>query len=63
MKGIADMSEKIGNNTDENDEIANFGIKVGKDGKMNFFADINGSSFKADSMDDLVKSIVSSKVS
>ena len=63
MKGIADMSEKIGNNTDESDEIANFGIKVGKDGKMNFFADINGSSIKADSMDDLVKSIVSSKVS
>ena len=63
MKAITDMSEKIGNNTDENDEIANFGIKMDKNGKMNFFADINGSSFKAGSMDDLIKNFMSSKTS
>ena len=61
MKTITDMSEKIAGNTDESDEIANFGIKMDKSGKMNFFADINGSSFKADSMDDLIKTFVSSK--
>jgi hypothetical protein len=61
MKTITDMSEKIAGNTDENDEIANFGIKMDKSGKMNFFADINGGSFKADSMDDLIKTFVSSK--
>ena len=61
MKSISDMSQKIGNNTDESDEISNFGIQVDKSGKMNFFADINGNSFKADSMDDLIKNLVSSK--
>ena len=61
MKTISDMSEKIGNNTDENDDISNFGIKVDKNGKMNFFADINGGSFKADSIDNLIKSFVTAK--
>ena len=61
MNSISDMSEKIGNNTDESDEISNFGIQVDKSGNMKFFADINGGSFKADSMDDLIKNFVSSK--
>lgn len=61
MKTISDMSEKIGNNTGDDDEISNFGIKMDKNGKMNFFADINGSSFKADSLDGLIKNFMSSK--
>lgn len=61
MKTISDMSEKIGNNTDESDDIANFGIQVDKNGSMKFFADINGGSFKADSMDNLIKDLVASK--
>ena len=48
-------------NTDENDEIANFGIKFDKSGKMNFFADINGNSFSDMSMDSLISSITASK--
>ena len=63
MKTITDMSEKIGENTDENDEIANFGIKFDKSGKMNFFADINGNSFSDMSMDSLISSITASKTS
>ncbi len=61
MKSITDMSEKIGESTDEADEISNFGIQVDKNGKMNFFADINGNSFKADSMDSLIQNLVSAK--
>ena len=61
MSTITKMSEKIGENTDENDEIANFGIKVDKSGKMNFFADINGKSYADTSMDALVKNLVSDK--
>lgn len=61
MKTISSMSEKIDANTDENDEIANFGIKLDKGGKMNFFADINGSSFAGDSIDSLIKNLADSK--
>ena len=61
MKTISDMSEKIGSNTGEEDDISNFGIRTDKNGKMNFFADINGGSFKADSVDDLIKSFMASK--
>lgn len=61
MKTISDMSEKIVNNTGDDDEISNFGIKMDKNGKMNFFADINGNSFKADSLDGLIKNFMSSK--
>ena len=61
MKTISDMSEKIGNNTGEEDEISNFGIRTDRNGKMNFFADINGGSFKADSVDDLIKNFMASK--
>ena len=61
MKTISDMSDKIGQNTDELDEIANFGIKTDKNGKMRFFADINGGSFKADTMDDLIKNLTAAK--
>ncbi|WP_034452179.1 DUF6033 family protein [Butyrivibrio sp. AE2032] len=61
MKSISDMSEKIGGNTDESDEISNFGIQMDKNGNMKFFADINGNSFKADSMDDLIQNLISAK--
>ena len=61
MNTIMSMSEKIGENTSDEDEIANFGIKLEKDGKLSFFADINGKSFTDNSMDSLVKSIVSDK--
>ncbi len=61
MKSISDMSSKIGENTGEEDEISNFGISFDKNGKMNFFADINGNSYKGDSMDSLIKSLVSEK--
>ena len=61
MKTISDMSEKIGSNTNESDDISNFGIKMDKNGKMNFFADINGNSFKADSIDNLIKNFTTSK--
>ena len=61
MKTISDMSEKIGSNTDENDEISAFGLKMNKNGKFDFFADINGNSFKADSIDNLIKSFTTSK--
>lgn len=61
MNTIKDMSEKINSSTGEDDEISNFGIKLDKDGKMSFFADINGKSFADTSMDSLVKSIMSDK--
>lgn len=61
MKTISDMSQKIGENTDETDEIANFGIKVDNNGKINFFADINGNNYSDTSMDSLINSIVGSK--
>lgn len=61
MKTISDMSGKIGENTGEEDEISNFGISFDKNGKMNFFADINGSSYVGDSVDSIVKSIVTDK--
>jgi hypothetical protein len=61
MKKISDMSEKIGESTGDDDEISNFGITIGKDGKMNFFADINGSSHKADSLDGIIQSLAAAK--
>jgi hypothetical protein len=61
MNKISDLSKKIEENTGDDDEISNFGISIGKDGKVNFFADINGQSFKDTSVDSLLKSIVSSK--
>ena len=61
MGKITEMSQKIGENTGDEDEIANFGIRLDKDGKLNFFADINGKSYADTSMDALVKSLVSDK--
>lgn len=61
MNTISKMSDKIGENTDENDDISNFGIKIDKSGKMNFFADINGKSFTGTTMDALVNELVSGK--
>lgn len=61
MKTISNMSDKIGASTDENDEISNFGIKFDKSGKMNFFADINGSSFGGDSIDSIIQKLAESK--
>lgn len=61
MTAIKDMSEKIGENTGEDDEVSNFGIKMDKNGKMSFFADINGKSFADGTMDSLIKSIASDK--
>lgn len=62
MKMVTDLSDKISENTDDKDEISNFGISLGKDGKLNFFADMNGNSYNGASVDDLIKSIVSDKV-
>jgi hypothetical protein len=61
MSKITDLSEKIGENTGEDDEVSNFGIRLDKNGKFNFFADINGQSYTDTSMDALVKNIVSAK--
>jgi len=61
MSKISDMSQKINENTDEQDEISNFGISIGKDGKINFFADINGNSYSNDSLDQVIKSLVFDK--
>ena len=61
MKAINDMSQKIGENTGEEDEISNFGISFDKDGKMNFFADINGNSYTDTSIDSIVKALVADK--
>ncbi|SFB67758.1 DUF6033 family protein [Butyrivibrio sp. YAB3001] len=61
MGKIKEMSEKISQNTDEKDEIANFGLRMDKSGKFNFFADINGKSYTHESMDNLVKSLLADK--
>ncbi|WP_022774452.1 DUF6033 family protein [Butyrivibrio sp. AE2015] len=61
MTKISDMSQKISENTDEKDEISNFGISIGKDGKLNFFADINGNSYSNNSLDEVIKSLVTDK--
>ena len=61
MKTITDLGKKIGENTNEKDEVSNFGIRLDKNGKLNFFADINGKSYADTSMDALVKSLVSDK--
>ncbi len=58
MKTIGDLSEKITQSTGDEDEIANFGIKVDKEGKMNFYADINGNNYSDTSMDSLIKQIM-----
>ena len=61
MNKISELSEKINESTDEKDEISNFGIRLGKDGMFDFFADVNGKSYADTSMDALVKSLVSDK--
>ncbi len=61
MKTISDLSGKIEGAVENSEEIENFGIKVDKGGKMNFFADIGGNSFSSPTMDDLIKTIGSSK--
>ena len=61
MNVIKSLSEKIGENTEETDEIANFGLKFDKNGKINFFADINGKNYGADSMDSLIQSLMADK--
>ena len=61
MNKITDLGKKIGENTNEKDEVSNFGIRLDKNGKLNFFADINGKSYADTSMDALVKSLVSDK--
>lgn len=61
MNKISDMSQKISENTNEKDSISNFGISIGKDGKLNFFADINGNSYSNNSLDEIIKSLVTDK--
>lgn len=61
MNKISDLSQKITENTDENDEISNYGIRMDKDGKLDFFADVNGKSYADTSMDALIKNLVSDK--
>ncbi len=61
MKMVTDLGNKISENTDEKDEISNFGISFGNDGKLNFFADMNGNSYRSGSVDDLINSILSDK--
>ena len=61
MNKISDLSQKIGENTGEDDDVSNFGIRLDKNGQFNFFADINGKSYTDTSMDALVKSLVSGK--
>ena len=61
MSKITDLSKKIGENTGEDDEISNFGIRLDKIGEFNFFADINGKSYTDTSMDALIKNMVSAK--
>ena len=61
MKMVTDLGNKISENTDEKDEISNFGISLGNDGKLNFFADMNGNSYRSGSVDDLINSILSDK--
>ena len=59
MTSIKTMSEKIAENTSEEDDISNFGIRMDKSGKLSFFADINGKSFQDNSMDSLIQSLFS----
>ena len=61
MNKITDLGKKIGESTNEKDEISNYGIRLDKNGKLNFFADINGKSYADTSMDALVKNLVSDK--
>lgn len=61
MSKISDMSQKISEITDDKDEISNFGLNIGKDGKINFFADINGNSYSNNSLDEIIKSLVTDK--
>lgn len=61
MNTMSKMSEEIGKNTDDKDDISNYGIQFDKNGKMNFFADINGGSFKDSTMEGLIKSFMEAK--
>ena len=47
--------------TNEEDSVSNYGIRMSKDGKIDFFAEVNGKSYADTSMDALVKSLVSDK--
>ncbi|SCY66578.1 DUF6033 family protein [Butyrivibrio sp. INlla14] len=61
MNTITDFSKKISENTNEEDSVSNYGIRLSKDGKIDFFAEVNGKSYADTSMDALVKSLVSDK--
>jgi hypothetical protein len=61
MNTITDFSKKISEKTNEEDSISNYGIRMSKDGKIDFFAEVNGKSYADTSMDALVKSLVSDK--
>ncbi len=61
MKMVKELSGKISENTDEKDDISNFGISIGKDGKPSFFADMNGNSYSSSTLDDLVSTLVNDK--
>lgn len=61
MNTITDFSKKISENTNEEDSVSNYGIRMSKDGKIDFFAEVNGKSYADTSMDALVKSLVSDK--
>lgn len=61
MNTITDFSKKISENTNEEDSVSNYGIRMSKGGKIDFFAEVNGKSYADTSMDALVKSLVSDK--
>lgn len=61
MNTITDFSKRISENTNEEDSVSNYGIRMSKDGKIDFFAEVNGKSYADTSMDALVKSLVSDK--
>ena len=61
MSKITDFSKQIEENTGEEDTISNYGIRMGKDGKIDFFAEVNGKSYADTSMDALIKNLVSDK--
>lgn len=61
MNTITDFSKMISENTNEEDSVSNYGIRMSKDGKIDFFAEVNGKSYADTSMDALVKSLVSDK--
>ena len=61
MNTITDFSKKISETTNEEDSVSNYGIRMSKDGKIDFFAEVNGKSYADTSMDALVKSLVSDK--